>query len=245
MNLLEQYAKQNENNRQFDLRATEEAHLEDILADIDNEISRRRESMHLKQQPSGPYIETASGKHFYIDQPEFDIEDIIHGLAHTPRFSGHTRKFYSVLEHSMLVAALMEQLHWGNPFEGLMHDAAEAYLVDMPTPWKQVLPDYVKLENRIQEDLREHFCLPRLASNQLKRADAVALFMEAYWLLPSKADHFEDPLGVRAIAHNLARRPYWDGTFNTLREVDVHTTSFRMMFDLMHSMHLLGRWDNV
>jgi hypothetical protein len=60
------------------------------------------------------------------------IEDVAHALGNLCRFAGHTWRFYSVAEHSVLAATLAERHH-------LLHDAHEAYLSDIPSPVKQRL----------------------------------------------------------------------------------------------------------
>lgn len=83
-------------------------------------------------------IVTYTGKLFNIFDPKPElicIEDIAHSLANTCRFTGHTRKFYSVAEHSVRMA-LSHELK-GHPMTRLLHDAAEAYFGDIATPLKR------------------------------------------------------------------------------------------------------------
>jgi len=71
------------------------------------------------------------------------IEDIAHALANICRWTGHTSRFYSVAEHCIRAAAIAPpecKLHV------LMHDAAEAYLGDVATPLKNLLPEYKTIE---------------------------------------------------------------------------------------------------
>jgi len=82
------------------------------------------------------FIETFTNK--YV--PPFDakpehicIEDIAHALSNQCRFSGHTSRFYSVAEHAWL-ASYYAPAHLAAA--ALMHDAAEAYLIDIPRPLK-------------------------------------------------------------------------------------------------------------
>lgn len=78
------------------------------------------------------YIQTLSGKHFnYLDiqQDDIVIEDIATALSHICRFAGHLPEFYSVGQHSVLTSHLVPQEF---ALEALLHDAAEAYLQDIP-----------------------------------------------------------------------------------------------------------------
>jgi len=82
------------------------------------------------------FITTYTGKKFrYLDPKpeEIDILDIAHALSLSCRFRGQCRVFYSVAEHSIRVAKLVPaQLK----LQALLHDAAEAYIPDIPRPMK-------------------------------------------------------------------------------------------------------------
>lgn len=150
-----------------------------------------------------PYIETATGRRFYIDRPEFHMDEIAHALGHQCRYTGHSKRFYSVAEHSVLVSRIMRYLDLGDPFEGLMHDAAEAYLSDIAAPWKALLPDYKKLEARIELPLRQKYGLNPVMSDGCRRADWLALFIEARVLIPSQAADWIAPPGIKEQAATL------------------------------------------
>src|SRR5262249_40412991 len=89
----------------------------------------------------GPYLQTVSGRRldpFTPDLEQIDVADIATALANQCRFGGHTRVFYSVAQHSCLVTDVLRErggsateLRWA-----LLHDASEAYLVDLPHPIK-------------------------------------------------------------------------------------------------------------
>lgn len=152
---------------------------------------------HYKANNVELYIETASGKKFFIERPEFDVKDIAHALAHQCRYTGHSKQFFSVAEHSILVSRIVMDLKLGDPFEALMHDAAEAYLSDIAAPWKALLPDYKKLEARIETPLREWAGLSTTLSDGVKRADWLALLIEARHLIPSRATDWTAPEGIK------------------------------------------------
>lgn len=182
---------------------TEIAQTERELLEVSEAPRLLTAAEHYKATELELYIETATGKRFFIDRPEFDIQDITHALAHQCRYTGHTKQFYSVAEHSILVSRIVEDLGLGNPFEGLMHDAAEAYLSDIASPWKVLLPDYKKLEARIETPLREWAGVPAVLSDGIKRADWLALFIEARHLLPSRAEQWTAPDGIKEQALDL------------------------------------------
>ncbi len=136
------------------------------------------------------FIQTVKGRRFYIAAPHFDIEEIAHAASMQCRFTGHTREFYSVAEHSVLVSQLVAQVPEcriapATPFEGLMHDAHEAYVSDIATPWKALLPDYRRMEGALEARMRAYYGLPKRHSPGVKCADWYALFIEARDLLPS------------------------------------------------------------
>ena len=87
----------------------------------------------------GPYLQTVSGRWvnpFDPDPEQLDAGDIARALANQCRFGGHSRVFYSVAQHAVIVSELVEQRGGDveDVFAALMHDATEAYLGDMPHP---------------------------------------------------------------------------------------------------------------
>lgn len=98
------------------------------------------------------YITTFTGINFNplkFTEDDFDIVDIAHSLSMNCRWGGHSSSFFSVAQHSVYVSRFMKK----NRMHGLIHDGSEAYGADMPTPFKMVLPDFTKLENKIQSKI--------------------------------------------------------------------------------------------
>ena len=102
------------------------------------------------------WIQTHTGIPIDPLNPEskrIDFMDIAHALSNQCRFSGHTKFFYSVAQHSVHVSEEVEAM--GVMLEiqmlALFHDASEAYLCDMPTPIKNQMPAYKIAEKNIQE----------------------------------------------------------------------------------------------
>lgn len=160
-----------------------------------------------------PYIHTRSGR-FYLKAPRFDVDDIAHSLGMLCRFNGHTARFYSVAEHCCLVAYLMAKYVGGDPFEGLLHDAGEAYLSDIPTPFKRLLPDWSKFDAPLETALRAWAKLPPTITQECKLADKLALHIEANYLVPEGGADFIDTGNVRPYAmdlatNNIKRLPCW------------------------------------
>ena len=136
------------------------------------------------------FISTFSGLQFWPLDPDPEkilIEDIAHALAHQCRFGGHAWKFYSVAEHSVYVSRLCQPEHalWG-----LLHDASEAYLVDIPRPLK-LLPEfaaYRAAERQLQRIIAERLGLPPEQPASVTEADDHMLWIEAHSLLGSIPD---------------------------------------------------------
>lgn len=137
------------------------------------------------------YIETRSGIIFHFLDPkpeEIKIEDIAYALANQCRFNGHCSRFYSVAEHSVLVASLVEPK---DRLAALLHDASEAYLSDIPSPIKQFLPDYAKMEDTVQSAINTKFLRNgepykyEVDWKAIKQADRQQLSTEAHYLLTS------------------------------------------------------------
>src|SRR4051794_32940266 len=82
-------------------------------------------------------IITSTGKWFDVFNPnpaDVDIEDIVHALSMQCRFTGHTKEFYSVAQHSVLVSLTCPSV---DALYGLVHDGSEAYLSDIARPVKK------------------------------------------------------------------------------------------------------------
>ena len=82
------------------------------------------------------------------DPADVKIEDIAHGLARKCRFNGQVKDYYSVSEHSILVAGLVPPEY---ALAGLMHDASEAYLPDVGRPIKHKLIGFAEIEHRMMQ----------------------------------------------------------------------------------------------
>ena len=142
----------------------------------------------------GPSISCfPSGKQFFINAPTFDIEDIAHALGMVCRYNGHSRHFYSVAEHSVIVSLLMKELKLGDPTEGLLHDVAEAYIPDMVSGWKNECAGWRAFEARVEGPMRDHFALPPTKTFGCSQADRIAFYLEWHYLkVVPHPSHFHD-----------------------------------------------------
>lgn len=131
-----------------------------------------------------PWIETFTGKQFYFLDPsdaQIDIRDIAHSLAFTCRYTGHSNRFYSVAEHSILVSYLAS-----DPLAGLLHDASEAYITDIASPIKPYLNNYKELEDKLMSKIAKKFGFDYPLDPDIKDCDATQLKTEAKHLLRSR-----------------------------------------------------------
>jgi 5'-deoxynucleotidase YfbR-like HD superfamily hydrolase len=118
-----------------------------------------------------------------------DIEDIAHALSHACRWAGHVPRFYSVAEHSVHCTDLI--VDKSQAFEALMHDASEAYLVDVPRPIKHRLPEYKAIEDNLMRLIAEKFGFIYPMSEEVKNIDNQLLQMEWDCLIIGNVDHKE------------------------------------------------------
>ena len=130
-----------------------------------------------------PYFATVSGRHFHFLNPqptEIDLYDIATALSNQCRFAGHMRRFYSVAEHSVRVSLACEP---GIALWGLLHDASEAYICDIPSPVKGELASYRNMEGIIQRAIANRFCLSWPIPKGVFIADQILLVTEAQQLI--------------------------------------------------------------
>lgn len=113
----------------------------------------------LDAKPNNRAFKTYSGVSFDLFDEStwrFTREDIARPLSNMCRFAGHI-DFRSVATHSIDVATILRG--WGASSDvqlaGLLHDASEAYLLDVPRPWKGEvrigMEPYYDLEARIED----------------------------------------------------------------------------------------------
>lgn len=132
---------------------------------------------------SDPIIKGPSGRLYSVLDPvlpghEDLLDEIADGLANVLRFNGRTRSQYTVAQHSVLVSRLLFST---SPF-AIVHDAAEAFLGDMPSPIKRVCADFARLEARWQTailavlkiELPEYY----KGGSAVAEADRLALYCE-------------------------------------------------------------------
>jgi len=114
------------------------------------------------------------------------------GLANACRFGGQTRRYYSVAQHSVLVAAL-------SPVDlevqkyALLHDAEEAFgLPDLPTPMKPFFPQFVEAQGRIGRMVLDRYRVDHRLKRVVKPFDTLALAIEKRDLKETSDGYLQD-----------------------------------------------------
>lgn len=128
-------------------------------------------------------IRTRSGLYMNVFEPTVemvDIGDIAHALSNIPRFGGHLPMFFSVAQHSVLCSHLVPRKH---ALSALMHDSAEAYILDMPSPIKKRLQGYQEIEDNLLECISKATGFSYPFTEDIKIADQEQLEIEWHNLM--------------------------------------------------------------
>jgi len=131
------------------------------------------------------WIQTFTGKRINVFDPyrgDITITDIAHALSNICRFTGHCQQFYSVAEHSYHVSMFVPR---SMAMKGLMHDAAEAYLCDVPRPIKPHLKNYAEIEDRLLTEIFRRFGLSLNMPDEVKDYDKKLCITEGYYMMSS------------------------------------------------------------
>lgn len=148
-----------------------------------------------------PWIQTYTGRKVSLVNPrpcDIDIEDIAHALSNICRFTGHTREFYSVAQHSIeMVNAVLGSFKGGIEYRAkicraaLMHDAAETYLGDMNSPLKSMLPGYKLIEEKFKLTIIRRFKIEVPNEPMIRQLDIDLLLTEVKHLLSEPPERWE------------------------------------------------------
>ena len=164
-----------------------------------NQLPTGSESLWVKK-----CIRTFSGKYINVFDPSPDdivIEDIAHALSNQPRFGGHLPEFYSVCQHSIHCCDLASE---ENQFTALMHDASEAYLLDMPKPIKLEMTQYNRIEDKLMKVIAIKFGFKYPKPEEVDQIDYFML--EREWnvlMLREKSLKYYAPIDI--MSHEKAK----------------------------------------
>jgi 5'-deoxynucleotidase YfbR-like HD superfamily hydrolase len=154
-------------------------------------------------------LETVTGRLVNVADPDpktINIDDIGWGLSRQARFCGQTitEIAYNTAQHSLFVCAEAEKAiagtidGWENvPLYALLHDAAEAYTGDWPSPVKH-LPSLKPIIDDIENNLMDAIYISlkldppdKRMIDIVKHCDRLAQKIEAYQFMPSRGSHWE------------------------------------------------------
>ena len=154
----------------------------------------------------GDWMQTFTGRQFWPIDPrpeEISIVDIAHSLSNQCRYAGHCKSFYSVAQHSVMVSYLCEPQ---NALWGLLHDAAEAYLVDLPRPVKRYSDlgwHYKQVETHLMQVVCRRFNLSIEEPLSVSKADDVALVTEMRDLMGMPPAQWREALANKPLEHTI------------------------------------------
>lgn len=190
--------------------------------------------------PAEPWMQTYTGLKFSLVPDDYygnllSPLDIAHGLSNICRWGGHVKEFYSVAQHSVLVSYACPT----KPLAGLLHDASEAFLGDIISPLKSMLPGYKEIEHQLQDVIAFRFGLDGgdLRCKEVIDADMLLLAMERRDLLTtpnftwSACPDIPPPTPsnrINPVSPHLARKYFMDrfyeltGVKGRWREADEH-----------------------
>jgi hypothetical protein len=152
--------------------------------------------------------------HLYSDDPdEIKIADIANAISKQVRFTGHLAHdyWYSVGEHCILVQEIVKHLGGTaeEQFAGLMHDTPEAYMSDIAAPFKKELSIYYEKEELVWKRIADKYQLPLVMPKIVKKADFLALFIEArYLVVPGKEYLLGDWVGWDEYGEEALKLPF-------------------------------------
>lgn len=143
---------------------------------------------------------------------KFDPVVVARSLSKICRYTGHSKVFYSVAQHSVLVSRLVNPEH---AFAALFHDAAEIFMGDCNSPLKQLLPDYKALEHKIEQAIFPIIGIPYPSAAAIKMVDIALREHEQrdFMYIDTKPlknfpSGYEVPNPIRALEHEEAFKEF-------------------------------------
>lgn len=135
------------------------------------------------------WISLLSGAQFNYNDPassDVTIDDLAASTSNICRFAGHLPRFYSVAQHlvnaSRVVEGITGDIANGAVFDALMHDTAEGFTNDLPTPLKWAFPAFKELETSIESAMSKKFGFEFPYPAVVKEADTIMLILEKFYV---------------------------------------------------------------
>ena len=177
------------------------------------------------------WIGLLSGAQFNYNRPEdsgVTLDDLASALSNICRFSGHLPQFYSVAQHLVNTSRLVPREF---AFDALMHDTAEAFTNDLPTPLKWAVPIFKDLEVSIESAMAKKFGFNYPYHPCVKEADTNMLILEKEYVKGDKSvwphyenikvDHLVDLVDLKPWQPCRAKREFLE-RFEELSNVEGH-----------------------
>lgn len=164
----------------------------------------------------GNFITTYSGANFFVDEcniEDIPIQDIAHALSMNCRYNGHSEMFYSVAEHSVLVSKLVPEK---DALWGLMHDVTEAFVPDVPRPFKHLIYGFKEFENILAKKMAKYYGLRWPEPKSVLHIDKNIVGSEARVIFPNPPEwvtFYEDVCPhdmIRGLPPKKAEREFLD-----------------------------------
>ena len=127
------------------------------------------------------------------DSHALHITDIAHALSLICRGNGHVKTFFSVGQHC-IHCCLEAEARGYSPrviMACLLHDASEAYMSDVPRPFKQYLGEYKAFEEKLLRVIYEKYLGSPLTAQEaalVKEIDDDMLYYDLRELLNESRD---------------------------------------------------------
>ncbi len=182
----------------------------------------------------GPWIATHSGAKFYIAEMnlcDIPLEDIAHALSMNCRYNGHIDRHYSVAEHSVAVCMILRDMgaDLATQRAGLLHDLSEAFVPDIPRPFKVCITGFQEYEEQLllEAGIEYDFWYPfderiLYVDRNIVRSEAKRLFpnppewVEDFKLIQHAEDYFEY-MGI-GVSSDTAKHE-WLSEFDRVRSL--------------------------
>lgn len=149
-------------------------------------------------------VRTFSGQYVNVFNPDpatITIEDIAHHLSMQCRFGGALPDHYSVAQHSWLCSQMVAPQY---RLAALLHDASEAYLIDLPAPIKREMKNYQLFEADLMTVIARKFGFQWPLPVEVQAADHQLLEQEWHCLMLGNWDQWKhtvlymNPAGARS-----------------------------------------------
>jgi len=145
------------------------------------------------------------------------IEDIAHALSQINRYGGHTAFPYSVGQHSTIMARELEYRRASNDIcrQALLHDAAEAYISDLPQPIKREIPRFTEIEGVAWDAICKALDIEQVVHPLVYTLDKEMVYHEAKFLFLKRDPIWENELN--AMATTFTPHIQWQASGTTER----------------------------